>query len=145
MKISIDVIGLPVAQGSLTRAKFGLRYSNAKQLSSWRTDVVNSLLAARTEDWQNDGAFSVTAIFRFQRPLGHTNKKNLLRKSAPLHKSTKPDLDKLQRACGDSLEMAALIKNDSQICEWIAKKCYCIGQEPPGVHMTITNLNITNC
>ena len=141
MKISIDVIGLPVAQGSLTRAKFGLRYSNHKELSSWRTDVVNALLAARTDDWQNDGAFSVTAIFRFQRPLGHTGKKGL-KKSAPLHKSTKPDLDKCQRAIGDSLEMAAIIKNDSQICEWIAKKCYCIGQDPPGVHITITNLNM---
>ena len=144
MKISIDVIGLPVAQGSLTRAKFGLRYSNHKELSSWRTDVVNALLAARTEEWQNDGAFSVTAIFRFQRPLSHTGKKGL-KPSAPKHKSTKPDCDKLQRAVGDSLEMAAIIKNDSQICEWIAKKCYCIGQDPPGVHMTITNLNITNC
>jgi len=141
MKISIDVIGLPVAQGSLTRAKFGLRYSNAKVLSVWRESVVNALLAARTEEWQNDGAFSVTAIFRFQRPLGHTGKKGL-KKSAPLHKSTKPDCDKLQRAVGDSLEMAAIIKNDSQICEWLAKKCYCIGQEPPGVRMTITNLNI---
>ena len=145
MKITIDVIGLPISQGSLTRAKYGLRYSNAKQLSSWRTDVVNSLLAARTKDWQNDGAFSVTAIFRFQRPLAHTNKKGLLKPSAPKHKSTKPDTDKLQRAIGDSLEMAAIIKNDSQICEWLAKKCYCIGQEPPGVHMTITNLNITDC
>jgi len=141
MKISIDVIGLPVAQGSLTRAKFGLRYSNHKELSSWRTDVVNSLLAARKEGWNNDGAFSVTAIFRFQRPLGHTGKKGL-KPSAPKHKATKPDLDKCQRAVGDSLEMAAIIKNDSQICEWIAKKCYCIGQEPPGVHMTITNLNM---
>ena len=45
--ISVDVVGVPVAQGSLKRTAFGVIYSNDKELKSWRQDVMTYLIAAK--------------------------------------------------------------------------------------------------
>ena len=58
--ISVDVVGVPVAQGSLKRTAFGVIYSNDKELKSWRQDVMTYLIAAKPKDWDIDCAFSVS-------------------------------------------------------------------------------------
>ena len=45
----------------------------------------------------------------------------------------KPDLDKLCRVIGDSLERTSIISNDSRIVELVASKHYATDDESPGV------------
>ena len=122
--ISVDVVGVPVAQGSLKRTAFGVIYSNDKELKSWRQDVMTYLLSARPDDWEIDCAFAVSCEFRFMRPKAHFGKKGL-RPSAPRYKTTKTDVDKNLRAVFDSIEQSGLARNDSQIVHAICSKRYC--------------------
>ena len=136
--ISVDVVGVPVAQGSIKRTPFGVAYSNDKELKSWRHSVICELVAAKTEGWEIDCAFAVSCEFRFMRPKAHFGKKGL-RKSAPQYKTTKIDLDKGMRAIGDAIEQSGLIRNDSQIIHWIASKRYCDTGESPGASITLSS------
>jgi Holliday junction resolvase RusA-like endonuclease len=90
----------------------------AAELKRWRKKLagIASAAAARSHWEVPEGAVIVQAIFIFPWPKGMTKAK---RKSlAGVVKSTAPDTDKLQRAIGDSLESAGVIRNDSQIAAW---------------------------
>lgn len=54
--------------------------------------------------------------------------------------ATSPDLDKLQRAIGDGLEKGGVLRNDSRIVHWEARKFYANTPEEMGAHITITTL-----
>lgn len=72
------------------------------------------------------GAVHVTAVFYFPRPKSHyrTGKNaHLLRDDAPSYKAGHPDLDKLQRAIGDSLT-GIVVRDDKQIVAWTTVKLY---------------------
>ena len=135
----IDVIGQPVPQGSLRRTPYAVIHSNDEALRSWRNQLVVELVQNMPVDWDSENApISVVADFRFARPNSHFGKKGL-RPSAPKHKTTRCDLDKLIRACGDSLQEAYVVKDDSQIIQWMATKRWMREDEKPGVHLTILN------
>lgn len=136
--ISIDVVGVPIPQGSLVgNPRYGgLRYSNDALLKEWRGRVINELAKAKPSEWDSLAALSVVAVFSFVRPKGHYGK-NGLKPSAPKYKTTKPDVDKLTRGIGDSIEQAGIVKNDSQIIYWMVNKKYAKGDDPPGVSITI--------
>ena len=136
--ISVDVVGVPVAQGSIKRTPFGVAYSNDKELKSWRHSVICELVAAKTEVWEIDCAFAVSCEFRFMRPKAHFGKKGL-RPSAPRYKTTKSDTDKLIRSIGDSIQQSGLVRDDSQIIKWIASKRYCETGESPGASITLSS------
>ena len=136
--ISVDVVGVPVAQGSIKRTPFGVAYSNDKELKSWRHSVICELVAAKTEGWEIDCAFAVSCEFRFMRPKAHFGKKGL-RPSAPRYKTTKSDTDKLIRSIGDSIQQSGLVRDDSQIIKWIASKRYCEPGESPGASITLSS------
>ena len=136
--INVDVVGVPVAQGSLKRTPFGVAYSNDKELKSWRHSVICELVAAKPEGWDIDCAFFVSVEFRFMRPKSHYGKKGL-RPSAPRHKTTKSDTDKLIRSVGDSIQQSGLIRDDSQIVGWEASKRYCKTGESPGASITLSS------
>jgi len=136
--ISVDIVGVPVAQGSLKRTAFGVIYSNDKELKSWRQDVMTYLLSARPDDWEIDCAFAVSCEFRFMRPKAHFGKKGL-RPSAPRYKTTKSDTDKLIRSIGDSIQQSGLVRDDSQIIKWVASKRYCETGESPGASITLSS------
>tara|TARA_Y100000593_G_scaffold85161_1_gene161823 strand:+ start:3227 stop:3667 length:441 start_codon:yes stop_codon:yes gene_type:complete len=137
-KIEIEVIGSPVPQGSLVgNPRFGMRYTNDKALKSWRQDIIFELMQAKPKEWNNSAPMAVRAEFRFTRPKSHYGKKGL-RPSAPEHKSTRPDLDKIVRACGDSLQESSVVRDDSQIVQWSVLKRWTEEQEPPGVLLIVT-------
>jgi len=136
--ISVDVVGVPVAQGSIKRTPFGVAYSNDKELKSWRHSVICELVAAKTEGWEIDCAFAVSCEFRFMRPKAHFGKKGL-RPSAPRYKTTKSDTDKLIRSIGDSIQQSGLVRDDSQIIKWAASKRYCEPGESPGASITLSS------
>jgi len=136
--ISVDVVGVPVAQGSLKRTAFGVIHSNDKQLKAWRDSVMFELINKKPDDWDIDAAYSVSCELRFMRPKAHYGKKGL-RPSAPQYKTTKIDLDKGIRAIGDAIEHSGLIRNDSQIIHWAASKRYCETGESPGASITLSS------
>jgi len=137
--IEIEVIGAPVPQGSLVgNPRFGgLRYSNDALLKEWRSKVIIALADTAPDDWDQNAPLYVTAYFKFIRPKSHYGVKGL-RPSAPEHKATKPDLDKLVRGIGDSIEQAGIARNDSQIIRWTVSKMWTDEKEPPGVQVIIT-------
>lgn len=143
--LTIDIIGLPVSQGSMVSngTGRGLRHSNEKELKPWRNYVAATIHENLPPDWDPSLPVSITATFRYPRPQGHfgtgKNSNNLL-PSAPVHHFVKPDLDKAQRAIGDSLEAGAILRGDQQITQWNVAKRYCIDNEPPGVLLTLIAL-----
>ena len=137
--ISIDVIGVPASQGSLVgNGRYGMRYQNDKELKSWRHSVICELINARPEKWNEDAAMSVSCEFRFMRPKSHFGKSGL-RKSAPVYKTTKTDVDKNLRAIFDSIEQSGLARNDSQIIHAVCSKRYCETGEAPGASITLSS------
>ena len=139
---TIEVFGTPVPQGSLKRTQFNVIYSNDKALKDWRARLIADLVAHMPMDWDSDNApISVVADFRFARPRSHIGKKGL-RPSAPKYKTTRGDLDKYIRSVGDSLQEAYVVKDDSQIVQWIASKRWIREDEKPGLHLTIINQSV---
>lgn len=139
--ITFDVIGLPVAQGSiksLGRQSAGpaiLTHSNRQELMPWRSIVGAAALQARPDDWSQQQAVSLSLTFRFPRPAGHFNKSGALRSTSPPYKITKPDADKLTRAILDSLA-GILYIGDQQVVTLAVHKRYAVGSEPPGCLVT---------
>jgi Holliday junction resolvase RusA-like endonuclease len=142
---TVDIEGLPIPQGSLVSNGFGrgLRHSNDAKLKPWRYTVVEAINRARPTDWSSAVPCSVTATFRFPRPQGHFGtgrNSGELRGSAPFHHIVKPDADKLIRALGDGIEASGLLRGDQQIVSWNISKRYCVGEEVPGVLLTMIAL-----
>ncbi len=132
MMLSFIVKGEPIPQGSMRSLGRGRMTSDNPRLKSWRRDVALAAdIAVRESKIETvgydyevklgnrihhltrqvcyDEPVVVWAAFFFappQRP-----------RWGDIH-GTKPDLDKLQRAIGDALEMANVVSNDSRICGW---------------------------
>tara|TARA_R100000479_G_scaffold174556_1_gene123031 strand:- start:628 stop:1053 length:426 start_codon:yes stop_codon:yes gene_type:complete len=135
-----EVHGTPISQGSLKRGfGYSLTYSNDKDLKQWRHMVICELVDARPDNWDQDAAVKVSVVFRFTRPKSHFGARGLL-PSAPNHKMTKPDTDKVIRSVGDSIEQSGLIRTDAQIVHWDAQKVWAADGEGPGAVITIEQL-----
>lgn len=126
--------GIPRPQGSKNR--WGQEMS--KELRPWRDSVIS---AAHNAEGQEVffGTTTVVLAFFFPRPKSHYGSgKNaeVLKESAPLWKTSAPDLDKLTRAVLDALTQAGLLRDDAIVCELHATKTY---GDRPGVEVVITN------
>jgi crossover junction endodeoxyribonuclease RusA len=130
--LSFTVFGTPVPQGS-SRAFIPKGWTRAvitsanSKLKPWRQEIAGT---AKAEMESRGlalclGAVRLEAKFFFDRPKS-------LKKSA-LHKVTKPDVDKLLRALGDSLT-GIVFKDDSQICECVVLKAF---GSPSRVEVTV--------
>lgn len=110
-----------------------------KNLAPWR----EALAAAGVEQMAQDeaelipsGPVGMEVAFFFPRPAAHygTGKNaGVLKDTAPNHKASKPDLDKLMRAIGDALTGVAF-RDDSQIAKVEMVKLY---GEKPGVSVLV--------
>jgi Holliday junction resolvase RusA-like endonuclease len=139
--ITFDVLGLPQPQGSMKSlgARAGrtiLTHSNNATLKPWRQELANAALNARPDDWNLEASIALSLTFRFPRPAGHYRKNGTLKPSAPTSKLTKPDLDKLIRACGDAWA-GIVYRGDQQIVSITAAKRFIVGPEAPGLLATI--------
>jgi Holliday junction resolvase RusA-like endonuclease len=102
--------------------------------------IISQVQAARPKDWPPNSPVSLTATFRFPRPANHYGtgrNRGCLKPTAPDWKTTKPDLDKVLRSVGDSLEQAGLIAGDQQIVGINAQKRYVVTDEAPGLLLTV--------
>ena len=145
--MTFDVIGIPVPQGSMVSNGHGrgLRYSNDKPLKMWRNQLISEMVDNRPEDWDPNGALTVSAVFRFVRPKSHFGtgrNAGVLKPSAPEFHMVKPDGDKLLRSVFDSVAQAGLAgRGDQSIVSANTTKRWVIGDEPPGVLLTINSVS----
>ena len=109
---------------------------SCKRLKSWRDLIKKEVLKANKEIIT--GPCEVHICFRLSRPKIHFSSKGRLKKNAPKYVITKNrgDLDKLVRACFDSLSMTA-ISDDATVVQLNAKKRFVNKHEEPGAQILI--------
>ena len=142
--ITFDVLGLPQPQGSMKSlgnrgGRTILTHSNGAALMPWRQVLASAALAARPDGWDLSRPVGLSLTFRFPRPAGHYRTNGTLKPTAPSAKLTKPDLDKLIRACGDAWA-GIVYRGDQQIVSIAAAKRFIVGTEAPGLLATIIPL-----
>ena len=118
MSVLIFIEGTPIPQGSKSVTRRGHMYEANRKLGPWRKTMETELKALRREfgkGWEPwDGPLEVDATFYFRRPARPSFREP----------AVKPDLDKLQRALGDALTSAGIVKDDARITTWHARKRY---------------------
>ena len=130
--ISFFISGEPAPQGSKTafvRGRRAVLVETSKKLPAWRKQIEDT---ARREYKGEpiDQPVKATVDFFMPKP-----KKPMFDMPA-----TAPDLDKLCRAIGDGLEKGGVLRNDSRIIHWEARKFYAEAPDETGAHITITTL-----
>lgn len=140
-RVSFEVYGLPVPQGSKNAIRQGERTliveRGRAQLRPWRNMIAAE--AATALPAPLSGAVEVELAFRLPRPKSHyrTGKHaGELRLSAPWYVATRPDVDKLTRAVLDALSGVAFV-DDAQVASLIACKLYA---ERAGVRVELREL-----
>ncbi len=136
MKVSFNVLGTPVTQGSSKAFVVGRRaivtHNKRQPLMDWRNAIAEEARRAAGGEFAPRGeAVRISAIFRLQRP-----------KSAPkkvIYPTTRPDADKLLRALGDALK-AVLYADDSQVVKLSIEKRFANPDEAPGVTVWVESL-----
>lgn len=128
--------GRPAAQGSKRYLGNGRFVEASKYLKPWRETLATAIWAAQETHKAATGDYArftepvvVEAVFLMAKP----------KSVARLWPGISPDLDKLQRALGDSLETdTGLLESDSLIVKWSATKIYTY-PEYSGVVCTVRN------
>lgn len=118
--------GNPQPQGSKTRGANGAMYEANRRLKPWRAHAITQLRAAWAGEPITHGVH-VTARFVYARPKSHYGtgrNAGIVKPSAPYYKASAPDLDKLQRALGDALTQAGILRDDALIVAWNSAKVY---------------------
>ena len=124
MEFSFTIFGVPQPQGSM-RAFIPKSWhrpiltSDNSKLKPWRQELAQTALVTMRECGAQKAKcgvpVSIALTFYFEKPKSQ-------RKSA-LHKTTKPDLDKLLRAVLDALTGIAY-EDDAQVCECRVAKAF---------------------
>lgn len=136
--IELFIAGVPAPQGSKTRTKWGMREDNPNT-KPWRAAVAAEAVIAMRGKELLSGPLKLEAVFSFPRPQSHygTGKNaGVLKASAPLWKTGKPDYDKLLRAAGDALTGTA-IRDDAMIVTGSWRKMY---GNPAGARLILTEI-----
>lgn len=114
----INIPGIPIQQGSKTARVMGGRAvlydANAAKLKPWRATMTAAAAEALAGRTGFDGPVAVT--LGFYMPLGKTVKRD--------RPSVTPDIDKLTRAVLDSLTVAKVWRDDSQVVDLHAHEWY---------------------
>lgn len=136
-----EVVGDPIPQGSMRAfARRGggrpIMTGDNARTRPWKDAV--TWAASQARRFTAVEPVEVELHFRLRRPKGHSGKRGLL-PSAPTYHGTKPDLDKLVRACLDSLVEAEVVKDDALVAMLRVSKGYPIGVDdrPPGVSVRV--------
>lgn len=117
------VPGLPQSKGStnsyLVNGRIVTTSAN-KSLAAWARIAKVIARAERRGRPTIQGAVAVHLTFRFPRPADHYGtgrNAGQLKPSAPEHMITRPDIDKLTRACLDSLTGGEVYVDDNRVVE----------------------------
>jgi Holliday junction resolvase RusA-like endonuclease len=94
----------------------------------------------------SDVALSVVIVFGLERPMGHygTGKNGgVLRASAPIAPSFKPDIDKLTRTTLDAMQ-GPVFDEDSRIVHLVASKVYAAAACETGAVIVVMEARVTS-
>lgn len=131
MRLSFEVPGRPVPQGSMRNLGRRMVHDNAAILAPWRESVGWHALAKLPKGWDPGGPMAVEAVFWLPRPKSHYRRGGGLRPSAPWWPAGRVgDVDKLARAVLDALTTVGVWGDDSQVVSLAAEKFY--AEQPPG-------------
>jgi len=115
----------PAPQGSKRHVGGGRMIESSARVRPWREAVRQEAMATGVP--MTAGPVFVRLTFRFIRPKGHHNAKGMIKASAPIEHTKRPDLDKLVRSTLDGLT-GVLFVDDSQVAFITASKEYaCTG------------------
>lgn len=132
--ISFWVAGNPATQGSKSPGRGGIGFHESdKKLPAWRKAVEE---AGKMVANQLDGVpydFPLRARLDVFLPAPKRSKFGK-------YPAGKPDLDKLQRAVGDGLTASGLIKDDSRVVVWRARKHWAVEGTGPGARIQLEDL-----
>lgn len=131
--------GAPIGKGRPRAAKMGshVRLYTPKRTADWER---SSALIMKNQ-WQSaplDNICSVSIIAVFPRP------KRLLRKKDPEHRlwhSSKPDIDNVCKSVLDSMVMAGVIRDDTQVVILTARSVYASKSEGPCVEVRLSSID----
>jgi Holliday junction resolvase RusA-like endonuclease len=84
-----------------------------------------------------DGVLDVSLTFHLPRPKHHYTAKGVLKPSAPVWHTVKPDADNLAKAVLDALTALSVWKDDAQVSSLTIHKQY---GSPTGCQISITTL-----
>lgn len=144
--ITITAYGTPAMQGSKKHVGRGILIESSKRTRPWRETIKQAALDVMVLHDRHDGPVRVTAVFAFDRPLHHYRtgrNATVLRDSAPLWPANRGsgDVDKMLRACFDSLVDAGVMRDDSLVTSVLAEKVWAGEAHPalhiPGVHLIV--------
>jgi len=129
--MKLRVYGEPAPQGSKTaRVVNGhvVMWESSKKLPGWRESVHMACKVASLEHQVPIlGPVELHVVFHMPRP------KSVSRK----YPNTMPDLDKLLRSIGDSLQSSGVLSNDGQIVTIVATKVYAETPADNGVEIEV--------
>lgn len=140
----ITVRGIPAPQGSKRHVGNGRMVESSKAVGPWReavrAETQRTIAETPVEDlrlhWH---PVVVDIVFYLPRPKGHMSARGGPRDSAPVHHTTRPDLDKLARAVLDGLTAGGMWSDDNQVVRLVAEKQYA-DDYPPGALITVEEL-----
>jgi len=138
MSVTMRVFGIPGPQGSKRSVGRGIMIEASAKVKPWREAIVGQALRQGFHTLNLDYPVAVRVDFMFPRPKAHYGRRQgqpYLKDNAPLYKAGTPDLDKLQRATGDGLVQAGVLKDDDLIVVWHARKIYT--EQPAGALIEI--------
>lgn len=145
--ITFFVPGDPAAQGR-PRARvmrIGHRFApqiyNPHNAEDWkaRVSITARPLAPRAPML---GPIRVHMTFFLPRPQSHYLRKGtLLKPSAPLWHTSRPDFDNFAKALVDALTGIRMWADDSQVCDARVLKIYCTDHRKPGCLVTVEMIN----
>lgn len=118
----LHVVGIPAPQGSKTRMPNGAMVEGSSKTGRAATADWRRAVADAARDWVQcrnapllDGPLAVTIEFRFPLPKSDAHR---------TRHTTKPDIDKLERATLDALVAGGLIADDARIWQVVKTKIY---------------------
>lgn len=110
---------------------------NGFELQQWRTFIATESKRVMKQEAPFAGPLRVGLTFIFPRPKTQTPED----KACPwVYGNRRHDLDKLTRACLDSMTDAAVWEDDSQVAMSLCEKRYMEGDERAGVLITVEAL-----
>jgi len=137
VELTFEILGTPLAKQSMKFTKGGVRYQ-PKQVTQNAENIKSQVISQLPESFKIiANPVVVDAIFIFP-PLKSFNKKmkQHIDNGGYIIKSTKPDLDNLEKAINDALEGIVFL-NDSQVCKVRKLKYY---GNTPQVRIRVTEV-----
>lgn len=139
-QVAFVVYGTPAPAGSKRAVRAGayIRVIDAnRNAAPWKQEVARAALHAMGDAPRFDGPIAVVMTFFRRRPAAHYRTNGLVKPSAPLFPTGKPDALKLARGCEDAMS-GLVYRDDAQIVIETLNKRY---GEPERVEITVWELD----